>query len=464
MAAEVPAQPQAALEAPLPEPEQPSSSELDADPTVQSAIRFLQDSRVRRSPVESQIRFLKGKGVPDEQIKYALAKVGRAVTAEKIASVRAPPANAAPTGATATACTTPLSAQLKTARQNAPVTMTPGPQYTQTLFPHSPPPPQVERQTKTVDWRDVVIGAGAAMLSGFSAYKLFNRYSPYEFRRKTDKKSRLYRGSSSRPRSANIASSGSETDASSTPQRGCVPPLPPPPPMAAAAEPSVSAASPAALTEEVKRLQTELDEAKEALANERKKCADLAVSAAKIRADKQQLSRANDRLTQQIDGLKKDIEKLEREKSSAVGEATQTTAEGAVAAAPGPPSTYFPSVTTEGEQARNSPEVTSVTSASAPNSDVVPVLPVVPSPEAPATATAAPAMPDPITEAVQVAPASAAAVAPAPELPPVVVAASTPYADAAAPVATVTEVAAPLLPIGGAEPPKAGDGTPMSIG
>lgn len=458
MATEVSAQPQASLEAPLPEPEQPSSSEMDADATVQSAIRFLKDPRVQCSPVESQIRFLKGKGVSDGQITYAFAKVGRTVTAEKIASVRAPPTNAAPPGATATARATPLSVQLKAARQHAPVAMTPDPQYTQTLFPYLPPPPTVERQTKTMDWRDVVIGAGAAMLAGFSAYKLFNRYSPYEFRRKSDKKPRFYHRSSSRPRPANNASSGSETDASSTPQRGCVLPLPPPPPTAAAAEPIVSAASPAALAEEVKKLQTELDEAKEALANERKKCADLAVSAAKIRADKQQLSRANDRLTQQIDSLKKDIERLEGEKSAATGEATQT------AAAPAPPSTYFPSVTTEGEQARNSPAVTPVTRASAPNSDVVPVLPVVPSPEATGIAAAAPAMQDPITEAAQVAPASVAAAAPAPESSPAVVAASTPHADAAAPLATFTEVAASLLPTRSAEPPKAGDGTPMSIG
>ncbi|GET88463.1 peroxin 14, putative [Leishmania tarentolae] len=463
MSAEISAQPQAALEAPLPVPEQPSSSEMDADAAVQSAIRFLQDPRVRRSPVESQIRFLKSKGISDAQIKYALAKVGKTATVEKIASVRAPTTNTALPPPTATTCATPLSAQFNTTLQTAPVTMTPGPRYTQTLFPYSAPPPQVEPQTKRVDWRDIVIGAGAAMLAGFSAYTLFHRYSPYEFRRKLDKKLRSYRGSSSRRRPTNNPSSESETDASSTLQRGRVPPLPPPPPMAGAAEPTVSAASPAALIEEVKKLQTELDEVKESLANERKKCADLAVSAAKIRADKQQLSRANDRLTQQIDGLKKDIEKLSGEKSSAGGEATQTDADRAVAAVPAPPSTYFPSVTVEGEQARKSPGVTPVTNASAPNSDVVPVLAVVASPEERTITTATPTIPDTITETAHAAPGPVTDVTPAPESPLTGVAVLTHNADVAAPVATDTEVAAPLLPIHSVEPPKAGDGVPVSI-
>ncbi|CAJ1039402.1 putative Peroxisomal membrane anchor protein (Pex14p) conserved region containing protein [Leishmania shawi] len=459
MAMAVPAQSQGALPEPLPEPEQPSASEMDADATVQSAIRFLQDPRVRRSPIESQIRFLKGKSVSDGQIKYAFAKVGRAVTTEKIASVRASPANTAPPTATATVGATPLSPQLETARQNAPVTMGPGLQYTQTLFPYSPLPPQVERQKRTVDWRDVVIGAGAAMLAGLSGYKLFNRYSPYEFRRKSEKRSRLYRDSCSRHRPANNASSESEIDALSTSQRGRAPPLPPSPPVAAPAESIVPATPPPDLTE-VKKLLAELNETKEALTNERKKCADLAVNAAKIRADKQQLSRANDRLTQQIDELKKDIERLE--KGTAASEATQMAGESLVAAESTSTSTYFPSVTAEGEQARKSPAVTPVPSVSAPNPSAVPGLPVLPSTESPTVVTAAPAILGLNAEVTPVSPTSVAAVAPTPEPFPAAVAAAASSADAAVPGASATEVAERLLPTSSADPPKAREDTPVS--
>ncbi|KAG5506212.1 hypothetical protein GH5_05899 [Leishmania sp. Ghana 2012 LV757] len=463
MADAVPAQPQAAPPESLPEPEQPSVSEMDADATVQSAIRFLQDARVRRSPIESQIRFLKGKGVSDGQIRHAFAKVGRAVTAEKIASVRVSSANAAPPAATAAAGATTLSAQLKTARQEAPVSIAPGPQYTQTLFPYLPPPPQVERQAKTVDWRDVVIGAGAAMLAGFSGYTIFNRYSPYEFRRKSEKKPRLHHSSYSRYPPASNASSESETDASSMRLRGRVPPLPAPPPVASTAEPIVSATSPTNLTEEVKKLQMELEEIKEALTNERKKCADLAVSAAKIRADKQQLSRANDRLTQQIDGLKKDIEKLEAEKGAAAGEATQAAAEGAAAAAPAPASTCVPSVAAEGEQTRTSPAVTPESNATAPNADTATILPIVPSPEDAALVAADAAISEPITEAASAAPTSMAAVTSAPELSTATVAAPAASADAVFPAATVTEAVASYLPTSSTQSRTTKDDTPVCM-
>lgn len=444
MTAEATAQAPAALTEPLPAPAQPSAAEMDADPAVQSAVRFLQDARVQRSPIESQIRFLKSKGVADAQIVYAFSKVGRSVTAEKVASVRAPPANAVPT----TAAATPLAAQLKTPR--VPVVATaaaPGPQYTQTLFPHSPPPPQEEPQAKLVDWRDVVIGAGAAVLAGFAGYKLFHRYSPYEFRRKSEKKPRLYKGSYARHRPTNNASDGSETDASSTPQRGRVPPLPPPPQAAAAAEPIVTTAAAGEPGDEVKRLQTELDETKEALASERKKCADLAVSAAKIRADKQQLSRANDRYMQQIESLKKEIEKAEEAKKSASDEAAPASTEEA-APAPAPASTYFPSVTAEAEQARKSPVSNPVAvPASAAATTMVAtdspaaVPPVLPPPTVSAAVPmvpAAAALPEPVPVAAAAEPTAAAAPSPltASELFPsasLPAAAATPAVEAPAP-------------------------------
>ncbi|KAG5479529.1 hypothetical protein LSCM1_04797 [Leishmania martiniquensis] len=456
MAAAVPAQPQMPLAEPLPEPEQPPMPEMDADGAVQSAIRFLQDVRVQRSPIESQIRFLKGKGFSNGQIRYAFAKVGRVVTAEKIASVRASVANTAPSPTTAAAGAAPLSGQLKAARQETPLTIAPGPQYTQTLFPYSPPPPQVERQRNVADWRDVVISVGAAMLAGLAGYTIFNRYSPYEFRRKSEKKPRQHRGSHSRYRSASNASSDSETDASSMRLRGRVPPLPTPPPVAAATVPMVSATRAPDLTEELKKLQMELDEIKEALASERKKCADLAVSAAKIRADKQQLSRANDRLTQQIDGLKKEIEKLEAEKGAAAGEAAQTTPEGAAAAVPTPASTYLPSTATEGDQTRNTPAVTLEPSAVTAQS-------VVPSPEGSASVIAAPTISAPITETPSTAARLVAPVAPAPESSTAAVAAPTAAVNAEVLGATAMEAVASLLPTSSADSRATAIDTPVSM-
>ncbi|KPA78419.1 peroxin 14 putative (PEX14) [Leptomonas pyrrhocoris] len=318
----------------LPEPEQASPSQLDADPNVQSAIRFLQDPRARNAPVESQIRFLKGKSMSDAQIKHAFSKVGRMVTLEKIASVRAPaPMNAALGGQAATNnFQSGMSTQINS-RPLSPVAPPTQPQYTQTLFPRSPPPPPEEPQVKGVDWRDVVIGTGAAILAGVAGYKLFNRYSPYEIRRKSDKKPpRAFRGPyAGRQRSIPNGSSESETDGSGfPPPHFQAPPLPPPPTTAPGALGQVAAAAAvglAAEAEELKKLQTQLEETKEALTTERKKCADLAVSSAKIRAEKQQLSRANDRLTQQLDELKKDMEKLEEERAAAAGEGKLTATE-----------------------------------------------------------------------------------------------------------------------------------------
>ncbi|KAG5505845.1 hypothetical protein JKF63_05181 [Porcisia hertigi] len=442
---------QVALPGPLPEPEQASASEMDDNVRVQSAIRFLQDPRVRHSAIESQIRFLKGKGVSDPQIKYAFAKVGRTVTAETIASVRVPPANTVLPAAAATARATPLSAQLKTARQSMPVAMTPGPQYTQTLFPHSPIAPQEEPQAKTLDWRDVVIGVGAAVLTGFTGYKLFNRYSSYELRRKPEKRPRLYQTSHSRHRSANNVSSESETDASSTRHRGRAPPLPPPPTVATAGVPIASVIPPSDFAEKINKLQMELDETKEALANERKKCADLAVSAAKIRADKQQLSRTNDRLSQQIDGLKKDIEKLNEEKSATVvGDSALSTKE-EEAETPAPTSVFLPSVAP-------------AASGSALAGDDDSVLPAVPSPEVPAVVTPSPA----ISAAVKaVDPAEPMPVAKAPLVPeptPAAVAEPVLSAESTVPAGNVAGVLTPLIPTNNAEVSNAVDATPVSRG
>lgn len=324
---------------PLPEPEQPSTQQLDEDPSVQSAVRFLQDPRVKTSQVESQIRFLKGKNMSDAQIRHALAKVGRAVTAEKVSSVRAPPPVSAVSAMPPQSVGRPLSPVGMAATQ---------PQYSQTLFPRAPRPPlEEETQTKSVDWRDVVIGTGAAIIASVAGYKLFNRYSPYEIRRKSERKpSRLLRGAGQQ-RLPYHGSSESEVDGSPyTPQQRIAPPLPPPPiATPPAAGPTAAAAAPGVDAEEMKKLRTQLDEAKEALTNERKKCADLAVGSAKIRAEKQQLSRANDRLTQQVESLKKDVEKLEAEKAAAgEGKLTATEEE--------PPKPFYPSLTVEGEQAR----------------------------------------------------------------------------------------------------------------
>lgn len=421
---------------PLPEPEQPSSAQLDTDPNVLSAVRFLQDPRVKSSQVESQIRFLKGKNMSDAQIKHAFTKVGRAVTAEKIASVRAPaPMSASsfagqPSQSTANAMSLPNKS-----RPPSPMAAAPQPHYSQTLFPRAPPPPQEEVQAKGVDWRDVVIGTGAAMLAGIAGYKLFNRYSPYEIRRKSEKKpARGLRGSyAGRQRGGLNASSESEADGSGYPPQLRHPPLPPPPtgtPPAVQPAAAALAAAPGADAEELKKLQAQLDETKEALTNERKKCADLAVGSAKIRAEKQQLSRANDRLTQQIDALKKDVEKLEEEKAAASGEGKLTATEEE------PPRPFYPSLTVEAEQARASAVASPVTSALSNTAAAAP--PTTPSP-----------VMSPVMGLTQTAVAPGAVASVLPATPPAATPspASLPTVDAAAAAAAPTSVVeSPPLP------------------
>lgn len=305
---------------PLPDPESSVHSnappDANSDAVVQSAIRFLQDQRVQRSPLESQIRFLKGKSLTDAQIKLAFEKVGRPVTLEKVQSAR-PTAAAPSTNRTENRAMSP-QLRVSSAPSVAPITV--APMQTRTLFPPSPLP-EPEAPSSKVDWRDVVIGVGAAVIASVTGYKLFNRYSPFEIRRKSDKKYRLVpQGGPRRPLRI-AASSESEAEYCSVPQRRVTPPLPPVP------NPTEAAPTPSVQTEELQQLQTELTEAKEALSNERRKSADLAVSAAKIRSDKQQLSRANDRLSQQIEELKKQIEKLEEAEKRNSGPAPLTATE-----------------------------------------------------------------------------------------------------------------------------------------
>lgn len=436
---------------PLPEPEQVPASELDADPNVQSAIRFLQDPRVRSSPVESQIRFLKGKNMSDAQIRHAFAKVGKTVTAEKMMSVRAPAPVTSTTSTMSSSSARAPSSQFNSRPLSTVTAPLPQPQYSQTLFPRTPPPPQEELQTKGVDWRDVVIGAGAAIIASVAGYKLFNRYSPYEIRRKSDKKpSRAFRGGPYAPhqRPALSGSSESEMDVSAfpPPQLRAPPLLPPPPTAPATAEGAAgvaaTTAASAADAEELKRLQTQLDETREALTNERKKCADLAVSSAKIRAEKQQLSRANDRLTQQIDALKKDVEKLEEEKATAFGTGKLTATEEE------PPKAFCPLPTVEAEEARNSPTTLSpmnaapmaapVTAAAAATAAaVIATSPAAELALAPSTSSPAP------EPAVEVVPAVAAASAPA-QTPPPVPAPAPPAAETAVP-SSLTSVVPPAF-------------------
>ncbi|KPI82980.1 peroxin 14 putative (PEX14) [Leptomonas seymouri] len=435
---------------PLPEPEQASPSQLDADPNVQSAVRFLQDPRVRNSPVESQIRFLKGKSMSDAQIKHAFSKVGRPVTPEKVASVRAP-VRMNSSFADQTAANGPshaMSTQLKSHPQ-FPVAPPPQPQYSQTLFPRTPLPLPEEPQTKGVDWRDVVIGTGAAILAGVAGYKLFNRYSPYEIRRKSDKKpSRTLRGPYSGRHRPNNGYSDSETDGSSFPPLTLqARPLPPPPPTDPAAlgpdaAAATTAAAPGAEAGELKKLQTELDETKEALTNERKKCADLAVSSAKIRAEKQQLSRANDRLTQQVDALKKDVEKLEEEKATAAGGGRLTATEEE------PPRAFYPSLTKEAEVARASTAAVSPV-VEAPGTTATPAAPA----PAPAAPTPAAAVPFAATTA------AAVSMSPAAELPP----APSTALPATEPTVEVAPTPAPTTSAAEAAPTAVPEPTPVPV-
>lgn len=288
---------------PAPPPATPSVN-LDDDSGVQSAVRFLQDPRVKNSPVERKISFLKTKGLSAEQIQYAFKKVGVELTIDKINAV------GAHTPATTQAASQSSAPPQPTSASQVPVLNPYQPSTrTHTLFPNTQPPLPDTPETKGVDWRDVVIGVGAAAIAGFAGVKLFQRYSPYEIRRKSEKKvtAQTHRHMGVRRRAGAFSSSDSDRGSAPAP-RSNVPPLPPPPATATTvpAEAQVKDAS-----EEVKRLEAELAETKEALTTERKKGAEYAVSAARVRGEKQQLSRTNDKLTQQIEELQEKLKKLE---------------------------------------------------------------------------------------------------------------------------------------------------------
>ncbi|CAD2221063.1 hypothetical protein AGDE_14229 [Angomonas deanei] len=110
--------------------------ELDNNPAVRSAIAFLNDPRVKRTPTDRKIKFLKGKGLSSEEIKYAFEKCGLPpLTLEQISAVQ-------PLETGTGALSTPSSAAANPSARSA---------Y---LFPQSAPAPvESEAQEPSLDWR-----------------------------------------------------------------------------------------------------------------------------------------------------------------------------------------------------------------------------------------------------------------------------------------------------------------------
>lgn len=172
--------------------EQPRSA--SDDPNIRSAVTFLADPRVRKTTIDRKIAFLKGKGLTAEQISNAFQQAGQSVNIEKI--------NAISAAATVSPSSTPLlsvqhpqqqqppSSPYTTTSRNSSFSMARA-AGSHTLYPYTPAPsrmmqPGAGQAESKADWRDVVIGVGAACLSALGGYHLFQRYSPYEIRRKGD--------------------------------------------------------------------------------------------------------------------------------------------------------------------------------------------------------------------------------------------------------------------------------------
>ena len=166
------------------------------------------------------------------------------------------------------------------------------------------------------------------MIGSFTAYKVFEAYSPYEVRRKGVQSSNggrpVEQSSSRSSRSRREPSSESEPE-----QRRAAPVMPLPIPTASA--PQVAAPLQVGVDtekdkrisdfeEKVKTLESEVTDAKAALDKERKEKAEFAVSNGKLKGQITQLSRASDKNATEVARLVTELTSLRAEKEKMVAE------------------------------------------------------------------------------------------------------------------------------------------------
>lgn len=249
-----------------------SSSQTDQveDPLVRTAVSFLKNPKVINASINQKISFLKRKGLSDEQIYSALSYVGEKVTLDEIKAV---PAAVSQSSAGVGAATLSDS--------------------TYTVYPPHTPPTQngSSHSDATWDWRNIVIGAGAAAAASYGLVKAWSAFSPYELKRRSEA-----------PQALSDVCTGDSNLMPSVP----FPPLP--------ALPENTSSVTAASGTTVESLQKEIADLNAALTAERKNIADITVRTSMFRAEKVALANKNDRLQEQISDLESQIEELKKYK------------------------------------------------------------------------------------------------------------------------------------------------------
>ncbi|ESL08156.1 peroxin 14 [Trypanosoma rangeli SC58] len=285
--------------------------ESEKSKRVSSAVQFLHDPRVKFTPEANKIRFLKTKGLTAEEICEAFEKAGQTTSLDEVKKAMC----ASSLGRTRPAAVNSASASGNGGSESGHVLrQNPVPTYAGPLYAPQPPPfPPMPQESKGIDWRDVVIGVGAALLGGVGAFKAFQTYSPYEIRRKDESANQGGRGEVRRrgKRDEEHASSNREAGYSVSSSRS-VGPSPPAtlPPLPATTATAAATNTPAEGTEgDARDLQTELKEAQEALEKEKKSKAELSLTCGKLRAQLNTFLRKNEKLELRVKTLQEELDK-----------------------------------------------------------------------------------------------------------------------------------------------------------
>ncbi|ORC84151.1 peroxin 14 [Trypanosoma theileri] len=273
---------------------------------VSSAVKFLHDPRVRHTPIANKVQFLRSKGLSTDEVCEAFGKAGQSNLIEEVKRIMS---QQLPDTSLRNSGNSQISSRYEIGdatnlppRQNYLSTHV-GPLYA----PQPPPFPQTHNEAKEVDWRDYVIGIGAALIGGFAAFKAFQIYSPYEIRRKDDKirLNHRYETGTRRKRGGKRVSSESDDEYSKPSRDMATVPVP--------ATPLPNAPTTGGNQEEIAKLQAELKETQEALEKEKKSKAELSVTLGKLRGQLNTQSRTNEKHELKIKSLQEEIERLNKE-------------------------------------------------------------------------------------------------------------------------------------------------------
>lgn len=245
---------------------------------VGSAVLFLKNPKVRNASERQKIAFLKSKGLTNKQICRAFQVVGIHIDPSTCAAV-SPSDESCSSENQYNRSTTPISPR----------------ESTRTLFPEPSSSTTAPVSNVTpLDWRNVVIGVGAAALAGVGVTKLWNNYSPYELRRK---------GSS--PQEALLSASPLLPVKEPIISRA-LPPLPTLPPQSS---PTISP--------KVEELEEEISTLKAALEVAQKGMAEMCIKVSKIRAENNKLLHTNQQHERALAVAEAEMERLGKLKDRA---------------------------------------------------------------------------------------------------------------------------------------------------